>query len=343
MKTLISVVLAISSTIIRAIPLNSTRMLPCESPAERHEWRTLNDTQKLAYIDAVKCLQSLPPTGAVKKEARTRFDDFAASHIALADEIHAVGQFLPWHRLFVRLYEKALQDECGYRGTNPYWNWTADISEGMESFVSSPVFDPTYGFGGNGEDIPGYQGPFGNFSNYPGWSVETTTGGGCIKDGPFASFNLSLGPGPITNDNRCITRSFSSAFFDKMSNDAVTNATSQPTFELFRIELEGWPVTQTAKPHDSVHFAVGGDMADVYSAPGDPIFFLHHANVDRIWWEWQMADPESRLYEVFGRTTVDPPYRDATLDFPLPSGLAPLIDLASVMDIRNQFLCYVYV
>ncbi|KAL0066712.1 hypothetical protein AAF712_006317 [Marasmius tenuissimus] len=213
----------------------------------------------------------------------------------------------------------------------------------MDSFVSSPVFDPVYGFGGNGEDIPGYLGQFGNLTNFPGWTAEAVTGGGCITDGPFASYNLSVGPGPINNTERCIQRSFSSAFIYTMSDEAVANATKHPNFEDFRIDLEGWPVTPTARPHDGVHMALGGDMTDSYSAPSDPIFYLHHSNLDRIWWEWQMEDPENRLYEVTGRTTFDPPYRNATLDFPLPSGLAPLIDVASVMDTRNEFLCYVYV
>jgi tyrosinase len=28
---------------------------------------------------------------------------------------------------------------------------------------------------------------------------------------------------------------------------------------------------------------VGGDMASVPSAAYDPIFYLHHANIDRLW------------------------------------------------------------
>jgi tyrosinase len=39
-------------------------------------------------------------------------------------------------------------------------------------------------------------------------------------------------------------------------------------------------------PHDGVHGAMGGDMAQVGPAPRDPIFYLHHANVDRIWVMW---------------------------------------------------------
>jgi tyrosinase len=38
--------------------------------------------------------------------------------------------------------------------------------------------------------------------------------------------------------------------------------------------------------HNSVHLAVGGDMR-TSASPGDPIFWLHHANIDRLWAEWQ--------------------------------------------------------
>jgi tyrosinase len=39
-------------------------------------------------------------------------------------------------------------------------------------------------------------------------------------------------------------------------------------------------------PHDGVHATVGGDMARVATAARDPIFYLHHSNVDRIWATW---------------------------------------------------------
>lgn len=38
--------------------------------------------------------------------------------------------------------------------------------------------------------------------------------------------------------------------------------------------------------HNDVHRAVGGLMATIQS-PADPLFWLHHANIDRLWAQWQ--------------------------------------------------------
>jgi hypothetical protein len=40
-------------------------------------------------------------------------------------------------------------------------------------------------------------------------------------------------------------------------------------------------------PHGFVHVSVGGDMGAFATAGMDPIFYAHHANVDRIWAYWQ--------------------------------------------------------
>ena len=40
-------------------------------------------------------------------------------------------------------------------------------------------------------------------------------------------------------------------------------------------------------PHGQVHVAVGGDMSEVARAARDPVFWLHHCNVDRLWDSWR--------------------------------------------------------
>lgn len=41
-------------------------------------------------------------------------------------------------------------------------------------------------------------------------------------------------------------------------------------------------------------------MQDVYSSPGDPLFYLHHAGLDHLWADWQKLDSPKRLHEIEG-------------------------------------------
>jgi tyrosinase len=44
-------------------------------------------------------------------------------------------------------------------------------------------------------------------------------------------------------------------------------------------------------PHGLVHDLIGDDMGDIRTSARDPIFWLHHANIDRLWTVWtKMAD-----------------------------------------------------
>lgn len=47
--------------------------------------------------------------------------------------------------------------------------------------------------------------------------------------------------------------------------------------------------------HDGVHGWVGGDMGIVASAAFDPIFWSHHAMIDRIWWLWQTKNGNANI------------------------------------------------
>lgn len=109
----------------------------CDAPAVRKEWRALSQTEQLAYLEAVQCLHGLPAqTSDVWTGTRSRYDDFHALHINMTEKIHFVvsrylnlmpspwlinfqGQFLPWHRMFLHLFEAELQTVCGYEGTQP--------------------------------------------------------------------------------------------------------------------------------------------------------------------------------------------------------------------------------
>jgi tyrosinase len=58
-------------------------------------------------------------------------------------------------------------------------------------------------------------------------------------------------------------------------------------------------------PHNHIHGFVGGDM-QTFMSPLDPIFWLHHCNIDRIWTEWDAAHP--------GQFPTDPTYNNVTFD-----------------------------
>lgn len=48
-----------------------------------------------------------------------------------------------------------------------------------------------------------------------------------------------------------------------------------------------------SNPHGRIHMWVDGDMSDIEYAAFDPIFWVHHANVDRQWAEWQNEHPDA--------------------------------------------------
>lgn len=116
-------------------------------------------------------------------------------------------------------------------------------------------------------------------------------------------------------------------------------------------------------------------MLNPISSPGDPLFYIHHAFIDKLWWDWQSADLDARLYSIGGPNVKDPqrpaPIPDAsnktlrgraddgtgkernrylgdngnltTLSHTLSLlGLLPDRIAADVMDIGNELLCYKY-
>jgi len=60
--------------------------------------------------------------------------------------------------------------------------------------------------------------------------------------------------------------------------------------------------------HGWVHNAVGGDIGEMSTArsPTDPVFWLHHANVDRLWARWQKRNPRKRPRNTSERLKPSP-------------------------------------
>jgi tyrosinase len=72
--------------------------------------------------------------------AKSRYDDFVATHINQTRTIHFCGSFFPWHRYYIWAFESALRQECGYTGYLPYWNWgkSAKVSFSARSPPQTP-------------------------------------------------------------------------------------------------------------------------------------------------------------------------------------------------------------
>ena len=106
-------------------------------------------------------------------------------------------------------------------------------------------------------------------------------------------------------------------------------------------------------------------MLDVVGSPGDPLFYLHHTNLDRLWWEWQQADLPNRLTDMTGRNVPLPSYLSGN-NFTFPSaaildydgdpgnvttlnhtlwmvGIIPKATVGDVMDLGGDLICAEYV
>jgi tyrosinase len=181
----------------------------CTNIAVRKEWRELTNAEKAEYLRAAVCLRGLPKEKYAAIDAvTTRLDDLVYTHFALNTEIHFVANFLPWHRWYVQLHENLLRSECGFTGTQPYWDWSIDAD--AKDMPNSPLFDPATGFGGDGKRTG---------STEPGFER-------CVVDGPFANTNLTLAMGwPNMNDagNRlhCFTREFNGGLGKDENGDSI--------------------------------------------------------------------------------------------------------------------------
>ncbi|RDL42060.1 uncharacterized protein BP5553_02039 [Venustampulla echinocandica] len=240
---------------------------------------------------------------------------------------HSSVLFLNWHRPYLALFEQILggyaQDiakqypasvssvyqDAADNLRMPYWDWAStpempdiinhatiqiDTPTGTQS-VSNPLlqytfqkfpFDPSY-FPSNTV--------FAN-DRYTKRSPDTAT-----SESNPATANYWLA------NNKIMERTWSALVKSKDFNSFSTTAVSGPSLEAI---------------HNDIHGDVGGSyghmMALEYSA-FDPIFWLHHTNVDRLFAMWQAINPNSSMtplsepgtYAIL-RNSID------TVDTPLP-------------------------
>lgn len=230
-------------------------------------------TNALAKLNGIK-IDSDPTPGPGKGEY---VKDFVDMHVDGARfNQHGDSHFLPWHRLYILDLERKLQ-EIDPLVTLPYWKFDQPAPR---------VFHQD--FLGETEQLP---------------SGSTFTPGVANKLVKFSVDN-HLSKWQI-NDVGGIPRE---SFFNTI-NDFPKNPF--PNFELLNeedtLQLGGQDArlgTQRtgfsrmeASPHGSAHVSFNGRVNNVPVAPQDPLFFLLHCNVDRLWAKWQNKFDRDNLTE----------------------------------------------
>lgn len=234
---------------------------------------TLTPDEISRFVNAVINLKKTMTSGT-DGTSISIFDQFVATHLGTSDvagridptgrrfsnPAHGNAAFLPWHREFLYEFEYLLQ-VVDPSVTIPYWDFTDRDSAKNIIFQNN------------------FMGPNGGSSG---------VGGGAVQSGFFSAANKWLQRKDLSGntwtgksrDTQPLTRYMRA--FDRLPTQAQVDQTlAQTTYDKFRSSLEN-----TA--HATAHLWMGGSTANVATSPNDPMFWLLHANVDRIWAEWQL-------------------------------------------------------
>jgi tyrosinase len=225
------------------------------------------------------------------------------------------------------------------------------------NFAASPLLNGRFSFGGNGAPNPNEQAPY------------YTSAGGPITTGPFAGEIIHVAMGNETLPaHRPIQRNIAQFYADMwLRPEREVELLSETDFDQFSLIMEGkmqlsfvfyadqWGI------HSAGHRALGGDMVDTWTSPSDPLFYMHHSNLDRIWATWQKENPEERQFLVggpikprsplLGPWPYPPPPGNVTLDYVMSlNNLGGNTEVSRVIDTMGKvpagspsgILCYQY-
>ncbi|GAB1311545.1 hypothetical protein MFIFM68171_01755 [Madurella fahalii] len=325
----------------------------------RREWGDLSANERKDYIAAMLCIMEKPSKLDQTRfpGAKSRYDDFVVVHMNQTLNIHGTGSFLSWHRFYTWSFERVLREECGYTGTQPYWNW----GRWAQDPEKSPIFDGSdTSLSGNGKKIEHRGSAFAPAGN----------GGGCVETGPFKNMTVHLGPvspaidpAPPRNpradgygDNpRCLRRDISNQLSSRYTRteDIVSLITNSRDIATFQNVMQGagggfggfGGAGGGIGVHAGGHFTIAGDPAgDFYTSPNDPAFWVHHGMIDRTWTIWQSQDLAARTQVIAGGSSMMGFGRQQSLDDLVDLGVVGdkvyrIRDLVSTVD--GPF-CYVY-
>lgn len=172
-----------------------------------------------------------------------------------------VDLFLPWHRAYLYNFEKLMQErlsdseEIGV----PWWDWRSDatISEGIPKSYSEDDGNPLLKFHMN-------------------FTARDDQGQERVIDRDTSRHPKS--PDELSRYKKRF----------HMQNSDIPDLYSLPDFSQFSERLRvGW--------HNAIHNWIGGDMGIVAFSAYDPIFWIHHCNIDRIWAIWQTRNGSDNI------------------------------------------------
>ncbi len=193
---------------------------------------------------------------------------------------HQSWYFLPWHRGYLQAFENIVRDTIVKLGgpsdwSLPYWNYNEETTKLASFTLPNTFYDAT------------------------------------LPDGtpnPLALPKLRFGN---TVDHRVVIdplkinlKSLNIALFTGGSTGGTPGFGGPETVFHFDGDVNGG---LESNPHNPVHIAVGGYinqkdaqgnvvqfeglMSDPQMAGLDPVFWLHHANIDRLWQVWLDSNP----------------------------------------------------
>jgi tyrosinase len=186
---------------------------------------------------------------------------------------HGNWFFLPWHRAYLLEFEAVARAHLKALGgphvtwALPYWNSSDYLTLSDAATLPLPLRDATLP---DTVDVPGVTTDPGG--QRPNPLHEPSRRGPRPLTGPpsFASWpdaSMALNRAHYANAEGSNLVSFAGGFLED--------------FTFFHFANEGGMVDQ--QPHGSGHVAVGGLMASFSTAGLDPVFWMHHANADRLW------------------------------------------------------------
>lgn len=197
---------------------------------------------------------------------------------------HSSWFFLPWHRMYLYIFERIVADAVVEAGgpanwALPYWDYTASAAARKLPWAFR---QPTW---------PGGE------TNYL-YVPERASG---INTG-----TTSLAPADVEAQKALDMTMFSTS---TTSSDVQFGGPRAKNHDGGAYPFGG----VESSPHNHVHVAVGGPngfMIDPTQAALDPIFWLHHSNIDRLWEVWIREPAHANPNEPAWQTGVAFPFFD---------------------------------